>query len=278
MKPDVYQMVTDKILAMLDAGVVPWHKPWTTTGPINAVSGKAYRGINVWLLGMAPYSDTRWITFKNAKALGGSVKTGEKGTMVVFWNWIKKNEGTPEETSVAFLKYYTVFNVEQCENLDESKLYVVENNGEINETQSLAEAIINGYPSAPKLYHGGDSAHYTPSTDIIQLPDMVSFDTSDAYYQASFHEHAHSTGHESRLNRNIKNVFGCGDYSIEELVAEFGSSFLCAHAGITTTVDNSASYIANWRQVLSMDKKMVIQCASKGQKAAEHILGVVSEY
>ena len=106
MKPDVYQMVTDKILAMLDEGVVPWHKPWTTTGPINAVSGKAYRGINVWLLGMAPYSDTRWITFKNAKALGGSVKTGEKGTMVVFWNWIKKNEGTPEETSVAFLKYY----------------------------------------------------------------------------------------------------------------------------------------------------------------------------
>ena len=218
MKPDVYQMVTDKILAMLDEGVVPWHKPWTTTGPINAVSGKAYRGINVWLLGMAPYSDTRWITFKNAKALGGSVKTGEKGTMVVFWNWIKKNEGTPEETSVAFLKYYTVFNVEQCENLDESKLYVVENKGEINETQSLAEAIINGYPSAPKLYHGGDSAHYTPSTDIIQLPDMVSFDSSDAYYQASFHEHAHSTGHESRLNRNIKNVFGCGDYSIEELV------------------------------------------------------------
>ena len=278
MKPDVYQMVTDKILAMLDEGVVPWHKSWSTTGPINAVTGKAYRGINIWLLGMTPYSDTRWITFKNAKAIGGSVKTGEKGTMVVFWNWIKKNEGTPEESSMAFLKYYTVFNVEQCENLNESKLHVVESNGAINETQSLAESIINAYPSAPNLTHGGDSAHYTPSTDIIQLPDMVAFDSADAYYQASFHEHAHSTGHESRLNRNIKNVFGCGDYSIEELVAEFGSSFLCAHAGITTTVDNSAAYIENWRKVLSMDKKMVIQCASKGQKAAEHIMGVVAEY
>ena len=278
-RPDVNQMVTDQILEMLDAGVVPWRKTWNSNGPVNAVTGKAYRGINRWLLGMAPYSDTRWLTFKGAQAIGASVKKGEKSTLVVFYQFITKGKDTPEEKNFGLLKYYRVFNVEQCENIDESKLKTVTTKeGQENASQELAEAIINGYPNAPTLSHGGDRAFYTPNQDAIKLPNMVDFESSDAYYQASFHEHTHSTGHESRLNRDIRNAFGCGDYSKEELVAEFGSSFLCAHAGITTTIENSAAYIANWKKVLEMDKTMVIQCANKGQKAAEHIMGIVPEY
>ena len=272
-KPDVYQMVTDKILESLDAGVVPWHKPWTTHAAMNAVTGRAYSGVNVWLLGLTAYNDPRWITYKKAKEIGGNPRKGEKSTFVVFWNISKKTDDEGNEKKFFFLKYFNVFNVEQCENLEEKKLVDVPEK-KTNISLELAEAIVSGMPNAPKFSHGGDTAFYRPGADSITIPAMDTFESSERYYGTRFHEMSHSTGHASRLDRDIKNEFGCGDYSKEELVAEFGSSFLCAHAEIHTTIEQNAAYIAGWRKVLSMDKKMVVSCASKGQKAAEYILNV----
>lgn len=271
-KMDIYQIVTDKILASLDAGIVPWHKPWSTGQARNAMTGRTYSGINVWLLALSSYNDPRWITYKNAVTIGGNVRKGEKSTMIVYWSTFTKDKDTADEKTIRFLKTFNVFNVEQCENLDASKLTDVPEK-KVNVSMKLAEAIVSGMPNAPSFSHGGDRAFYVPASDSITIPAMDTFNSSEGYYATRFHEMSHSTGHISRLDRNIKNVFGCGDYSIEELVAEFSSSFLCAQAEIHTEIENSIAYIAGWRKTLSMDKKMVISCASKGQKAAEYIMG-----
>ena len=209
-KPDVYQMVTDKILTALDAGVVPWHKPWDTSQAMNALTGRAYKGINVWLLGLTEYTDPRWITYKNATALGGNPRKGEKSTFIVFWNMASKTDDDGNEKRFFFLKYFNVFNVEQCENLDEEKLYTLPEKKE-NHTQELAEAIINGMPNPPSFKHSGDRAFYTPSLDAITMPHIADFDSANDYHAAKFHEFSHSTGHESRPNRS--NI-GFSDYSI----------------------------------------------------------------
>lgn len=273
-KTDVYQKVTDKILEALDAGTVPWHKPWGSSNPINGITGRPYSGINVFLLGLSPYGDPRWLTYKKAQELGGNPRKGEKATFITFWNISKKEDEDGKEKNFFFLKYFNVFNVEQCENLDEKKLFPLpEKNTEMH-TQELAESIINGMPNPPKIVHmDGDMACYSPDLDIITLPPLSAFESTAGYYATKFHEMSHSTGHESRLKREIRNKFGCGEYSKEELIAEFGGAFLCASAGITNTIEDNAAYIASWRKVLAMDKKMIVQCASAGQKAADYILG-----
>lgn len=271
---DVYQKITDQILEKLAIGVVPWKQPWQSLQAKNGITGKEYRGINVWLLGLNEFTDSRWLTFKAAKSIGGNPRKGEHGTSVVFWNWTQKNE--ENEKSFAFLKYYTVFNVEQCENLTKEKLVALPEKKN-NTTAELAETVVKGYKNAPSISYQGDRAFYSPTNDAITLPPLTAFEDTASYYATLFHELTHSTGHESRLQRKIANQFGCGDYSKEELVAEFGSSFLLATAGIESTLDASAAYIENWSRVLSMDKKLIVQCASQGQKGAEHILGKLED-
>lgn len=271
----VYDIVTDRILEALDQGTVPWHKPWSSVGlPRNATTNRPYNGVNVWLLGMSSYSDTRWLTYKQATGLGGTVCKGEKATLITFWKQLmvddeKKGEGATK--NIPLLRYFNVFNVEQCEGLN---LPPVETNHV--EPIEAARAIIDEMPNAPTITHGGDQAYYSPTMDSVHMPSMDSFLSSEEYYSTTFHELSHSTGHKSRLDRESSSVpvpFGSDVYSKEELVAEFGASFLCATAGIDNTLDNSAAYIAGWRKALKADNRLLISAASQGQKAANYITG-----
>ena len=286
-KMDVYQIVTDQIIEAMDRdGLAPWHKDWNAgLGglPMNAVSKKAYRGVNILLLMSQNYTDNRWVSYKQAGELGGNVKKGEKSTIVTFWK-INKTEKEDENgemvtKTIPMLRYYRVFNVEQCEGLTKLKTITVVEHDPIPE----AEAVVAGMPNPPSIDHlGGDQAYYSPTMDSISLPAKCSFGKVEFYYSTKFHEMGHSTGHKSRNNRKgICQIshFGDDNYSQEELVAEFCAAFLCAETGIIpATLENSAAYIKSWKEVLKADKKMVVFAASQGQKAADYILDRKPEY
>jgi antirestriction protein ArdC len=277
-KIDVNQKLTDKIVEMLDAGVVPWHKPWATSPAINAITGRRYKGINVWLLAANTFTDPRWITYNKAKEFGGQVRKGEQATFIVLWSpYTTTKDG--EDVTRFFLKYFNVFNIEQIDGMDDSKLVKLQKkNTTVKEAQEAADVIIAEMPNPPKIVYGGDVASYHMATDIVNVPLMETFESADAFYSTHFHELTHSTRGARRLNRdNESNEFGCENYAKEELVAEFGAAFLSAHAGIVTTIANSAAYIANWRTAISDDKTLVMSAASKGDKAANYILGIEEE-
>ena len=273
---EVYEIITGKIVAALENGVAPWRKPWVSVanGPKNAVTGKLYRGINVLMLMLDGYTDSRWLTFKQAKDLGGSVTKGQKGTPVVFWNWVEREEerdGVTVTKRVPFLRYYTVFNVEQCEGL---KLKPEEIPEPLNDGQRIevAEAIVNGYRNAPKIKNT-DHAVYYPLTDQIGIPPVKRFVSKDAYYATLFHELTHSTGHSSRLNRLEPATFGSDKYAKEELVAEIGAAFLCNLCGIDSTLDQNAAYLSGWLKVLKADSKLILTAAGAAQRAVDYIIG-----
>lgn len=303
----VYERVTDRIVAMLEQGVAPWQKPWTTGAagagyvdgapawfPRNAVSRKPYRGINVWLLLSAEgsYQDNRWLTFKQALDLGGNVRKGEKGTQIVLWKPTSRTvkdeqSGEDKRRDGLFATTFTVFNVEQCENLKLPGL-TTEEKAEVEpptkeerhlEAQAILLAYLDGEHGPGGIAHQGSRAYYSPDFDAITLPAQASFRSLDDYYTTAFHEAAHSTGHKSRLDRGFGATFGDHRYSREELVAEFTASFLAAVSGIERTIDNSAAYLQSWASALKKDPKALISAASQAQKAADLILtaGVASE-
>lgn len=281
-KRDIYQEVTDKIIALLDKGTAPWHMPWVRgVGgglPANMSTGKEYRGINLFLLAIEQMErglgSNLWLTFKQAKAMGGSVRKGEKGTMVVFWTMFNtEDKATGEPIEIPMLRHYTVFNAEQCDGLEVPG----EPEGQI-EFEPLAEAekIVSGYADGPEIGHGGSKAFYRPSTDAIQMPEPERFESREAYYSTLFHEMSHSTGHKSRLDRKMDRIaaFGSPEYSKEELVAEFSASMLCGIAGISQpTIEQSAAYIDGWRKAIKGDKRMIVAAAGAAQKAADWIIG-----
>lgn len=263
--------ITDKIIAKLEEGTVPWHQPWGMA--VNLKSGKSYTGINSLILGMAGYESKFWGTYNQIKALGGHVKKGSKAQTIIYWGLVEKkeiNEETGEKEVVRrfpILKTFKVFNFEQTADLIEPKV----------DTEVVnVDSIIDGYEDCPVIDYGGDRAYYRPSTDSIGMPPRGNFDSDKKFASTLFHEIIHSTGHESRLNRDgLKNInFGSQNYSQEELVAELGAAFLCNQVGIVEhTIDNSASYIAGWLKVLKNDKKMIVFAAAQAQKAADRILG-----
>ena len=246
--------------------------------PRNLKSGKAYRGINVFLLHAMGYESPHWVTFKQAKERGGSVRKGEKSTPVIFWNWIDQvNKSTGKDESIPFLKRYNVFNVAQCDEIDAPPV-VVNERTELA-TLTAAQAVVDGMPKAPAIEHGYAKACYSPTEDKVMMPGRDRFDTCANYFSVLFHEMVHSTGHESRLKRegitSKAAAFGDTTYSKEELVAEMGAAYLSGHAGILhRTVEQSASYVAGWLKALKNDNKLVIQAAGQAQKAADHILNV----
>jgi len=266
----VEQIVTEKILEALDKGVVPWKRPWGSMGPNRSwPAQRPYSGVNALLLGMAVHTTPFWATFNQIKKAGGSVKKGEKGTMVVFWKILEKPDlKDPEKTvTIPFLRYYKVFNLDQTEGIDVPSF-------DVREHQPLeeAEAIVRNMPNAPTIQHGGEKAVYRPGSDSIQIPAPGLFETRAAYYCSLFHELVHSTGHETRLDRKEKGAFGSDAYAREELVAEIGAGMLCAHVGLDTTEENAA-YIDGWRKRLNDDPRLVVWAASRAQKAVEYILG-----
>jgi antirestriction protein ArdC len=281
---DIYQEVTDQIVAMLEQGVVPWRSPilgrQSAGLPKNLESKKDYRGINSFLLAFTAWANgfesSYWLTFNQAKEKKGSVKKGEKSSMVIFW---KQYETTDKETgeprNLPVLRYYRVFNVAQCDGIPapDAMTFTPIDFKPIN----AAEAIAAGYVDSPAIEHGGSRAFYRPSTDVVRLPEQTRFASCEEYYSTLFHELAHSTGHSKRLDRGLDSdpqPFGSPDYGKEELVAEMAAAFLSAHAGIKpVTLDNQAAYIGGWLKQLKQDKKLVIAAAGAAQKASDWIRG-----
>lgn len=279
-KTDVFQEVTDRIIAKLEEGKIPWEKPWQSTAgarPSNFKSGKAYKGINVLLLAMTGRTSPFWLTFKQAQEMGGMVRKGETGTKIVFWKISKyekedKTTGEKEEKTAAFCKFYSVFNADQIDGIDFPKPADVVPNLD-NEPLTAAELIVNGFADRPTINKGFEAACYVPSSDRVEMPHMDRFKTSEEYYCVLFHELTHSTGHQSRCNRDLRNSFGSDQYAREELVAELGATYLCAESGLDRPIDNSVAYIQSWIKRFRNDKKLICTAAGKAEKAVDHILG-----
>lgn len=281
---DLYQEVTDQIIEMLEKGVIPWRSPilgQTKAGyPKNLESNREYRGVNVFLLAMTAwaqgYGSAYWLTFNQAKQKGGAVKKGEKSTMVVFWKqYDTQDKETGEAITVPILRYYRVFNAEQCEGVPVPDAATFEPS-EFKPIEQ-AEAIVKGYADAPAIEHGGQRAYYLCNQDIVRLPEPTRFADTESYYATLFHELAHSTGNKKRLDRGLDTnpqPFGSPDYGREELVAEMAAAYLSAHAGVKpATLDNAAGYIQGWIKQLKGDKRLVVSAAGAAQKAADWIRG-----
>jgi len=279
---DVYSIVTNRIIEHLEKGVVPWQKPWTDAGlPQNLVTGKHYRGINVWLLNTLNYSQNSFLTFKQVNDLGGSVKKGEKSHEVIFWKWLEKeNKETKEKEKVPILRYYKVFNIDQCTDIPKEKLPppVVERKNNPLET---CEKIITEMPKRPDIRHNEQRAYYHKLEDYVNMPKMETFKSSEDYYGVLFHETVHSTGNSERLNRKElvnSNSNRTDNYAIEELTAEMGASYLKSFAGIPIEkLENNAAYIQGWLERLKNDKRFIVHASAQAQKATAYILNIKNE-
>ncbi len=263
--------------------VAPWKKMWNPAlgADRNLVTGKAYRGGNVFMTAIQGFGSPFWATRKQITGAGGFIKKQSDGklvpyTPILFWNF-----PTPEQKAEGrfpFCKFYQVWNVEQTTGLEalaESKLEAYE--GEpVNPIES-AQAIVDGWFGKPDVTFGNARAYYNPLNDSIAMPDLQAFETAGAFYHTFFHELAHSTGHRKRLNRDgIVNPvrYASHDYSEEELIAEMTAGILAAHSGITSEDDNSAAYLDGWLKKLSREPSWLSQAGGASQKAADLIRGI----
>ena len=277
----VYDVITDAIVEKLNAGVVPWRKTWASAGAArNLISGRPYRGINCFILSCSQFASPFFLTFKQAQECGGYVRKGEHGLPCVFYTqWDIEDKHTGEEKRIPLLRYYTVFNSEQCEGIQHTRLTELSANLPAREFNPIveAESIVEGMQNPPVIEHKEPRAYYQPLNDRVNMPAKSLFESSEAYYETLFHELGHSTGHSSRLNRKAVSetaFFGSSDYGQEELVAEMASAFLCGHCGIEQVVlDNSVAYIGAWLKTIKQDAKLVVIAAAQAQKAADYILG-----
>lgn len=271
-KLDIRKIVTEKIIEGLEKGIVAWVRPWGDGVAVNHLTGKVYRGINQFILSFMADDKgwvNRWLTFKALAGKGWRVRKGEHGTQIAFFTFIEDEEN---DRRFPLLRYYTVFSISQLEDMPEYEPVTVK-----GEPNKLAEKLVTDMPNRPTIVEieGHTRASYDPKTDEIKLPDRKQFTSMDEFYSTLFHEVAHSTGHASRLGR--KGIvefdrFGSEQYSLEELVAEFTSAFLCAETGIEKTVENSTAYIQNWLAQLRNDRQMLLTAASQAQKAADFVL------
>ena len=294
----VYERVTERVTELLEQGVVPWQKPWHAKvgPPRNGVSGRFYRGLNVFMLSHAGYESPWWFTPKQVNDLGGHIIKGEKISWVHFFKpWLPKGdpadklevdtdevEISTRRRPVLIIRAYKVANLDQLEGpgVDNfrAKHPLVEgpvNND--NDAIAACEQIVDDMPQRPGIRYGGDKAFYRPWTDTVHMPRRNTFTSSEAFYSVLFHELSHSTGHEDRLNRKTLTdgtPFGSATYSKEELVAEMGAAFLCATAGIDDpTIQNSAAYIHGWLKFLKADPKALVIAGAQAQKASDFVLG-----
>lgn len=283
---DLYQEVTDKIIASLERGTAPWVKPWQdrrdacATMPYNYHSKRSYHGINTVLLWAAAYEKSytspAWLTFKQALDMGGHVRKGEKGQTVIFWKFLdrtERDEQTGEEKArrVPMAKAYTVFNLEQCEGI-EPPAPVQEIPEE--DRHATAEAFILG--TGAEIIHGGNRACYIPSFDRIHMPHRAQFLAGIGlghYYATALHEITHWTGHKSRCARDLNSRFGTESYAAEELIAELGAAFLCAQLGIEGELQHP-QYIESWLRVLKQDNRAIFTAARLANQAADYLSGL----
>jgi len=281
---NLYQEVTDKIIAELEQGRFPWVQPWGAANaglglPKNAATSRRYSGINILILWGAVHDKAfrgqNWLTFRQALTLGGCVRKGEKGTTVFYADrFIPKSEieraqkTGDEANAVPFLKRFTVFNVDQCEGLPEAAFAGIAPLPE-RETLPHAENLIRATGADFRI--GGARAFYETAQDFIQVPPQPAFHQQIDYYRTCFHELGHWTGAKHRLARDHSGRFGSYPYAREELVAEMSSAFVCAALGIVPTVRH-ADYLASWLDVLKEDNHAIFRAASQASKAADLIL------
>lgn len=313
---DIYQEVTDLVLEAIENGTVPWQRPWKVIGvpPTNLYSRKKYRGINVFLLGMTGYASPFWVTFKQAQDLlykqwcrdNGKtindpasqaeynrqpiderrvVPKGTKGHLVVFFKPVpnknyRKGSQDPKEQNknILILKHYTVFNVEQVADL-RIPANLMPELVEDHDPIPAAQEIIDHYAEldGPQTGLGGDSAYYIPMLDYIAVPLKEQYEDISEYYKTHYHEMAHSTGHEKRLNRRevvkVESSDKIEAYSVEELVAEMTAAMLAGVAGLEFSYENTANYLAHWGEKIQADKRILVRAAARAQRASDHILG-----
>jgi len=296
-KIDIYQVVTDSLVSLLEKGRRPWVKPWDAPaghfGAFGALplrsNGKPYQGINIWILWARSeekgYTNARWITLKQANKLGGKVRKGEKGTMVVKWtikDLLDKTSGKPitdgkgQPKKIFFASYSTVFNVEQCEKLPERFFPKPVEKTEAEVTKAKLARIDHAEQYfkniGAEVRHGGSSAFFSPSSDHIQMPEFEKFHSAEHYYSTEAHEHGHWTGAEKRLNREFGKRFGDDAYAMEELVAEMTAAFVGALLGMPVqTREDHADYMAHWIKVLKADNKAIFTASSAAQKATDYL-------
>jgi antirestriction protein ArdC len=286
-RASLYDEITNKIVAELEAGRLPWVQPWGTAAakaplaiPSNAATGRPYSGINVLILWGAvierAYPIQSWLTFRQALSMGGSVRKGERGTTVVYADRFvpeeerqRSRETGEEAQAVPFLKRFTVFNAMQCENLPETIIAAapLPPPGLI---EPQVEALIRA--SGVDFRIGGDRAFYAPGPDFVMVPPQQAYFEPINWYRTALHELGHASGHPSRLGRDLSGAFGGKKYAFEELVAEMSAAFCCASLGIVPTVRH-ADYVGSWLDVLREDNRAIVRAASKATKAADWILG-----
>jgi antirestriction protein ArdC len=273
---DLYQTVTDRLIAQLETGTLPWARGWSagTSLPMNAISNRPYSGINVllfWLSANKGYTSPRYLTFKQASEAGGHVRKGEHGERIYYFKQLSiRDKATDEERTIPMLREYTVFNVAQCDGLPP---HIVLGPGDHKANPDTRETLADTFIQATgaDFREGAGRPCYVPSQDFITVPTFADFHSKPEYYCAAFHELIHWTGHKSRLDRDLKSRFAEAEYAAEELVAELGAAFLCAEFGFDNSHDNSAAYLASWLKVLKSDKRAIFTAASKAQQAADHL-------
>jgi len=282
---DIHAQVTDRILAQLQQGVRPWVKPWSTggLGPVRPTrsTGERYRGINTLILweaaDLAGYTAPTWITFKQALEAGGHVRKGETGTTVVYASTFSRTledqaTGDSVEAEIPFLKTYTVFNVEQCDDLP-STLTAKPTPAPEPQRIDAAETFVAN--TGVSLVPGGDKAFYAPSEDVVAMPARQAFTSAEAFYSTLLHELVHWSGADTRLTRTFGQRFADTAYAREELVAELGAAFLCADLGIEGSPrEDHAAYLDHWLGVLKEDKRAIFQAARFASQASDYLHGL----
>ncbi len=291
---DHYAEVTAQVVAALEAGTLPWRRPWDQdeagAGPLaprNAVSGRHYRGVNVLILGMTGMafagSDPRWLTYRQAEAMGWQVRRGERGTRVFFFRKLtvpdrgaapELDEGEGGSRTVPLLRAFTVFHASQVDGIPAFEAPSLEEASW--RTPEAADIIMR--ESGAVFREGGDRAFYCPSTDHIQLPPRVSFETPEGFAATALHELGHWSGAPSRLDRDLTGRFGSHAYAQEELRAELASCFIGTELGLPCDIPNHASYIESWVRVLRGDKREIFRAAADAQRIADYLLDFHPEH
>lgn len=270
MSDKIQKAIQNKVLAMLEEGTIPWRKTWNLECGTakNIITNKAYRGSNYFMLNCQGYSSPYWMTFKQAKNLGGFVRKGQKSTPITVWYTVKPKEGEEEKKQRGYFGMALVFNLAQTDEVKVPKREEDEVKKYNNDPLANCEQILSEFTDPPAVKWGMKPC-YNLTQDIIGMPKIKKFESSEEFYAVYFHEMGHSTRHLTRLNR-IKT-----SYAKEELVAEMTACFLCGSAGIeTATIDNQVAYINEWRKEISKDPKIIMQAASEAQKAANYIMNI----
>jgi antirestriction protein ArdC len=290
-RASLYDEITDKIIAELEAGRVPWVQPWGTAAaraplamPKNASTGRQYSGVNVLILWGAViehgFSGQSWLTFRQALSMGGHVRKGERGTTVVYADRFipddeKKRaaESGEEAQAIPFLKRFTAFNTDQCDNLP-SEIATVAPPPPPDMIEPRVDALIKATGIDFRI--GGNRAFYIPSEDYVQVPPPAAYFEPINWHRTALHEIGHASGHRSRLNRDLSGAYGSKKYAFEELIAELCAAFSCASLGIVPTVRH-ADYIGSWLDALREDNRAIVRAASQASKAAEWLLSFLSK-